>query len=81
MLLSVCLCLHITVQVIDKEMVKFVNRFQRKQNKGTIDVWWLFDDGGTTCHGIYHEKATCALYTLTSSRPTLSPYCSDSAVR
>ncbi|KAG7270042.1 hypothetical protein CRUP_036869 [Coryphaenoides rupestris] len=23
-------------------------RFQRKQPKGTIDVWWLFDDGGLT---------------------------------
>ncbi|XP_063312691.1 solute carrier family 12 member 2-like [Pelobates fuscus] len=24
------------------------SRFQRKQGKGTIDVWWLFDDGGLT---------------------------------
>lgn len=23
-----------------------VNRFHLKQKKGTIDVWWLFDDGG-----------------------------------
>ena len=29
-------------------MVKYVNHFQRKQTKGTIDVWWLFDDGGLT---------------------------------
>lgn len=24
----------------------FKNRFAKKQKKGTIDVWWLFDDGG-----------------------------------
>jgi len=23
-----------------------VNQFSRKQKKGFIDVWWLFDDGG-----------------------------------
>lgn len=23
-----------------------VTRFQRKQPKGLIDVWWLYDDGG-----------------------------------
>jgi hypothetical protein len=25
---------------------QFRNRFAKKQKKGTIDVWWLFDDGG-----------------------------------
>jgi solute carrier family 12 sodium/potassium/chloride transporter 2 len=25
-----------------------VNQFQRKQKKGYIDVWWLYDDGGLT---------------------------------
>ncbi|KAM8939350.1 solute carrier family 12 member 2-like [Pelodytes ibericus] len=24
------------------------SQFQKKQGKGTIDVWWLFDDGGLT---------------------------------
>ena len=24
-----------------------ITRFQRKQPKGLIDVWWLYDDGGT----------------------------------
>lgn len=24
----------------------FKNRFAKKQKRGTIDVWWLFDDGG-----------------------------------
>uniref|UniRef100_A0A8W8HNT7 Solute carrier family 12 member 2 n=1 Tax=Magallana gigas TaxID=29159 RepID=A0A8W8HNT7_MAGGI len=26
----------------------FKNRFAKKQKRGTIDVWWLFDDGGLT---------------------------------
>ncbi len=30
---------------INKAILKDLNRFHRKQ-KGTIDVWWLFDDGG-----------------------------------
>lgn len=42
---------------INKEMLKHVNRFYRKQKKGTIDVWWLFDDGGEKAsyiHVDYH---------------------------
>ena len=30
----------------DKQALKNLNIFYRKQKKGTIDVWWLFDDGG-----------------------------------
>ena len=33
---------------INKELIKNINRFNRKQKKSTIDVWWLFDDGGKT---------------------------------
>ncbi|RWS07511.1 solute carrier family 12 member 3-like protein [Dinothrombium tinctorium] len=33
---------------IPKDIILNVNRFQRKQKKGTIDVWWLYDDGGLT---------------------------------
>ncbi|XP_071964639.1 solute carrier family 12 member 2-like [Antedon mediterranea] len=29
-------------------VIRSVNAFQEKQAKGTIDVWWLFDDGGLT---------------------------------
>lgn len=35
-------------EVISKEILSSVTRFQRKQKKGTIDVWWLYDDGGLT---------------------------------
>ena len=31
---------------INKDVLKMINRFHRKQKRGTIDVWWLFDDGG-----------------------------------
>lgn len=33
---------------IPKDILTNVNRFQRKQKRGTIDVWWLYDDGGLT---------------------------------
>lgn len=31
-----------------KEILQNANQFLRKQRKGTIDVWWLYDDGGLT---------------------------------
>lgn len=33
---------------IPREVLTAVNQFQRRQKKGTIDVWWLYDDGGLT---------------------------------
>ncbi|XP_067665686.1 solute carrier family 12 member 2-like isoform X1 [Haliotis asinina] len=30
------------------EVLKGINMFKRHPKKGTIDVWWLFDDGGLT---------------------------------
>ncbi|XP_077971589.1 solute carrier family 12 member 1-like [Styela clava] len=34
---------------VNPQILKEMNRFQVKQDKGkTIDVWWLFDDGGLT---------------------------------
>ncbi|KAL4613323.1 putative Na-K-2Cl cotransporter [Arapaima gigas] len=36
-----------TIKVNQKE-VEASTQFQKKQGKGTIDVWWLFDDGGLT---------------------------------
>lgn len=29
-------------------ILNVVRKFQRKHKKGTIDVWWLYDDGGLT---------------------------------
>lgn len=31
---------------LPKDTMNEITRFQRKQKKGTIDVWWLYDDGG-----------------------------------
>ncbi|XP_073977668.1 sodium chloride cotransporter 69 [Rhodnius prolixus] len=33
---------------LPKEAILSLNQFQRKQKKGIIDVWWLYDDGGLT---------------------------------
>ncbi|XP_068978847.1 bumetanide-sensitive sodium-(potassium)-chloride cotransporter [Bombus flavifrons] len=33
---------------VAKDILSTVTKFQRKQKKGTIDVWWLYDDGGLT---------------------------------
>lgn len=33
---------------VTKDTLSTVTKFQRKQKKGTIDVWWLYDDGGLT---------------------------------
>uniref|UniRef100_A0A914RUC9 SLC12A transporter C-terminal domain-containing protein n=1 Tax=Parascaris equorum TaxID=6256 RepID=A0A914RUC9_PAREQ len=31
-----------------RELVASISRFQRKIKGATIDVWWLYDDGGLT---------------------------------
>ncbi|GLH13675.1 Uncharacterized protein GBIM_18199 [Gryllus bimaculatus] len=33
---------------IPREILANMTLFDRKQKKGTIDVWWLYDDGGLT---------------------------------
>lgn len=30
----------------DQRLLESSQQFKKKQGKGTIDVWWLFDDGG-----------------------------------
>ncbi|CAL8334176.1 unnamed protein product [Arctogadus glacialis] len=32
----------------DQRLLDTSQQFRKKQGKGTIDVWWLFDDGGLT---------------------------------
>lgn len=31
---------------VPKDIVENLSLFLTKQSKGTIDVWWLYDDGG-----------------------------------
>jgi solute carrier family 12 sodium/potassium/chloride transporter 2 len=33
---------------VPKDVLDCMNVFNVKQEKGTIDVWWLYDDGGLT---------------------------------
>ncbi|XP_068166257.1 solute carrier family 12 member 2-like [Antennarius striatus] len=36
------------LSLTDQRLLDTSQLFKRKQGKGTIDVWWLFDDGGLT---------------------------------
>nr|XP_023701051.1 solute carrier family 12 member 2 isoform X1 [Paramormyrops kingsleyae] len=38
----------IPLNVADQRLLEASQQFQKKQGKGTVDVWWLFDDGGLT---------------------------------
>lgn len=42
--------LHVSAsnQNLPKTILDGISVFKKKQNKGTIDVWWLYDDGGLT---------------------------------
>ena len=34
------------LSLTDQRMLESSQQFKKRQGKGTIDVWWLFDDGG-----------------------------------
>lgn len=36
------------LNVDDQKLLEASQQFQKKQGKGTVDVWWLFDDGGAS---------------------------------
>ncbi|XP_038559754.1 solute carrier family 12 member 2-like [Micropterus salmoides] len=36
------------LSLTDQRLLETSQQFKKKQGKGTIDVWWLFDDGGLT---------------------------------
>ncbi|XP_057176380.1 solute carrier family 12 member 2 isoform X2 [Triplophysa rosa] len=38
----------VPLNVADQQLLDASQQFQKKQGKGTVDVWWLFDDGGLT---------------------------------
>lgn len=35
-------------QNLNRQILDNMSIFCKKQDKGTIDVWWLYDDGGLT---------------------------------
>ncbi|KAM9137713.1 solute carrier family 12 member 2 [Pangshura tecta] len=39
---------HAPLNLADQRLLDASSQFQKKQGKNTIDVWWLFDDGGLT---------------------------------
>lgn len=44
-------CIHLSYRdpagnQLPRSVVDNITIFQKKQKKGTIDVWWLYDDGG-----------------------------------
>ncbi|XP_069561800.1 solute carrier family 12 member 1 isoform X1 [Brachyistius frenatus] len=45
---SVCGPPPVQVAKMNEKLVAASAQFKNKQPKGTIDVWWLFDDGGLT---------------------------------
>ncbi|XP_029981773.1 solute carrier family 12 member 1 [Sphaeramia orbicularis] len=36
------------VAKMNEKLMEASSQFKKKQSKGTIDVWWMFDDGGLT---------------------------------
>lgn len=55
-----------------RQLIESIASFQRKIKQGTIDVWWLYDDGGLTLlvpHLLTNEKSyleVCILQPLSS---------------
>ena len=41
------------------ELVTMPSRFEKVQEKGYIDVWWLYDDGGTALYHVCSFKVVC----------------------
>lgn len=40
----------------NQKLVEASTQFKKKQGKGTIDVWWLFDDGGKNNSRMYTRE-------------------------
>uniref|UniRef100_A0A914VZI6 Solute carrier family 12 member 2 n=1 Tax=Plectus sambesii TaxID=2011161 RepID=A0A914VZI6_9BILA len=65
--------------VVQRELMAMTNRFQRKIKRATVDVWWLYDDGGLTLlipHLLtvpksYLENAKLRVFTVASSRSSI----------
>lgn len=47
------------LNVADQKLLEASTQFQKKQGKNTIDVWWLFDDGGKVVTMLF-SSFTCS---------------------
>lgn len=63
---------------VPNDVLNAVTIFTKKQNKGTIDVYWLYDDGGLTVLLPYiismrptFEKCKLRIFALTNRRQEL----------
>lgn len=62
-----------------RELLASISRFQRKIKRGTIDVWWLYDDGGLTLlvphlltnEKSYLENARLRVFTIATSHKSM----------
>lgn len=46
------------LNVADQKLLEASTQFQKKQGKNTIDVWWLFDDGGKALNVFLLQRIT-----------------------
>jgi solute carrier family 12 sodium/potassium/chloride transporter 2 len=63
---------------LPRDVISNLTQFQRKQKKSTIDVWWLYDDGGLTMLLPYilssrsqFQGCTLRIFTITSRKDEL----------
>lgn len=49
----------VQLSIADEKLLAASQQFKKKQCKGTIDVWWLFDDGGRLTED--HVNVLCQL--------------------
>ncbi|XP_021952830.1 solute carrier family 12 member 3 [Folsomia candida] len=64
--------------ILPRHVLSNITQFQRKQKKGTIDVWWLYDDGGLSILLPYllttrkqYAGCTLRIFSLTSRKDEL----------
>lgn len=57
------------LSIEDEKLLAASQQFKKKQCKGTIDVWWLFDDGGR-----FNVFRLCGAAVLTLSPGEFDPW-------
>ena len=50
-----------TVEDTVPEIITMPSRFEKVQETGYIDVWWLYDDGGMLLYYIHVYSHVCSL--------------------
>lgn len=50
----------VPLNVCEQRLLEASQQFQKKQGKGTVDVWWLFDDGGEAGEHLILSAGRCS---------------------